>query len=234
MSVQIEWDDLIRGRGPVAARHRFVDDGAALAAVLDPAVNLCVWRRAIGTRPARWMDGVRDGCDLCAQAELTGVAPDGSSLVASLPACDERDELRRDLEGLAARYAALLGAPTVLGTLAVVSDDMCRKFHVDRVGIRAVCTYAGPGTEWVPEHAVLRAGLDPEAEVLASGSRAVVPNAAEVRTLEVGWVGLLKGSEWPGNAWHGVVHRSPPIASAGLRRVLFKLDLDPERRLRGR
>jgi hypothetical protein len=234
MSVQIEWDDLIRGRGPVAARHRFVDDGAALAAVLDPAVNLCVWRRAIGTRLARWMEGVRDGCDLRAQEELAGAAPDGSSLVSSLPACTERDELQRDMEGLAARYAAMLGAPRVLASLAVVSDDMCRKFHVDRVGIRALCTYSGPGTEWVPEHAVLRTGLDREAESLASGNRSVVPNAAEVCALEVGWVGLLKGSEWPGNAWHGVVHRSPPVGSVGLRRVLFKLDLDPERRLRDR
>ncbi len=38
------------------------------------------------------------------------------------------------------------------------------------------------------------------------------------------WVGILKGSKYPGSAGQGLVHRSPPIAESGQTRVVFCLD----------
>ena len=32
--------------------------------------------------------------------------------------------------------------------LEVITERMCPKFHVDRVPMRLLCTYVGPGTEW--------------------------------------------------------------------------------------
>ncbi len=38
------------------------------------------------------------------------------------------------------------------------------------------------------------------------------------------WVGAKKGDAFPGNAGHGLVHRSPPPAGTGQTRVPFCLD----------
>jgi SAM-dependent methyltransferase len=93
---------------------------------------------------------------------------------------------------------------------------MCPGFHVDRVGIRLVCAYVGPGTEWLPE---------PQVDRVALGRRepgGVLRLGAPAR-LAIGAVGLLKGEAWPGNEGRGAVHRSPPVA-AGERRVLLTIE----------
>jgi hypothetical protein len=58
-----------------------------------------------------------------------------------------RDALRADIELLARQYHTLVESPRVLATFARVTHDMCRRFHVDAVGIRGLCTYAGAGTQ---------------------------------------------------------------------------------------
>lgn len=232
MALRLQWEDLANGRVRVPPRHVFADDRAGLARVLDPAMNLCIWRRSIGTGLVEWLAEVCEHHDFRAQCDLDRSAPDASPLLCALPACPARDALRADIEEVARVYAALMNAPVVLATLARVSHDMCRRFHVDAVGIRALCTYAGPGTQWVPEHAALRGGLGLQGKNLRDTNLAVVPNPGEVQSLEVGWVALLKGSAWPGNEHFGAIHRSPPVSATGERRLLLKLDVDPTGRLR--
>ena len=57
--------------------------------------------------------------------------------------------LYRDFRQLARRFAALTASSVVRMRLEHVIDDSCREFHVDAVGLRLLCTYAGPGTEWI-------------------------------------------------------------------------------------
>lgn len=206
--------------GMVAPRHRWVEDAAALGVVLDPAVNLCVWKRPVDEALGRWAS---EACALGAwrvQDTLEGRQPDAAALVAGLPSGALRDALQADIEGLARRFAALLDAPAVSASFGLVDHDMCRKFHADFVGIRLLVTYDGPGTEWVPEPALRREGA-------SLPQRITVLDPAAVQSLQPGQVGLLKGDAWPGNRGHGAVHRSPPVSERGLRRVLLKLDPAP-------
>jgi len=132
--------------------------------------------------------------------------------------------LARDIEKLASRYASLKGNLRIDASLAVVTTDKCRKFHADFKPLRLVCTYAGPGTEWVANEAVQRAALINEIEDLDAANRAIVPDAQAIRRASAGHVVLLKGELYPGNAGNGAVHRSPPIAEAGERRLVLTLD----------
>jgi hypothetical protein len=68
-----------------------------------------------------------------------------------------------------------------------VIDDPCRKFHVGSVGLRLLCTYAGPGTEWIEPGGNIR----------------------RMTTMEVA---VFKGSAFLG-AGPRVLHRSPPVSS---------------------
>jgi len=202
------------------ARHRMVDDAAGLGAVLDPAVNLCVWVRAVDPALGAWAMAACAEAGWRTQDTLDGARPDATGLVAGLPAGAMRDRLRADIEALARHFAGLLDLDRVVASFGLVDHDMCRRFHADLVGIRLLSTYAGPGTEWVPETALHRGGT-------TLPQRLTVLDPAAVQSLAPGWVGLLKGDAWPGNRGYGVVHRSPPVSAEGLRRVLLKLDPGP-------
>ena len=64
--------------------------------------------------------------------------------------------LNADIAILLARLAHLAEARRLRVSFGAVRRDQCRKFHVDYVRYRLVTTYAGPGTEWVPDDAVHR------------------------------------------------------------------------------
>ncbi|HAP61763.1 MAG TPA: hypothetical protein DCR93_20445 [Cytophagales bacterium] len=103
--------------------------------------------------------------------------------------------------------------------LKVVRDDACRKFHTDGYRLRLFTTYYGRGTEWLPERATNRAAL-------GKNNEKIVKDPALVKRMEPFQVGILKG-EVP-NTIHtvkGIVHRSPPIAQAGERRLIHRVDI---------
>ena len=93
MPLRLEWEDLVRARVPVAPRHVFADAPTELARVLDPAMNLCIWRRALGTGLAAWLDEVAETTVVHAQMELDGANPDASGLLHALPAGAHRVRL---------------------------------------------------------------------------------------------------------------------------------------------
>lgn len=91
-----------------------------------------------------------------------------------------------DLKRLTAMFASLCGASAVRVRLEHVDDDACRCMHVDAVGLRLLCTYAGRGTEWQN----------------TSGT---------IRRMPAGHVGVFKGTRWP-DPGPRVLHRSPRVS----------------------
>jgi len=83
---------------------------------------------------------------------------------------------------------------------AGVEAPMCPRWHVDRVELRLVTTYLGPGSELVPSSSVRRERLGTE-DPLRPGAAIVSARTGEVV--------LMKGEAWDGNLGRGVVHRSP-------------------------
>ncbi|MBK9494330.1 MAG: DUF1826 domain-containing protein [Xanthomonadales bacterium] len=92
-----------------------------------------------------------------------------------------------------------------------ITDDGCRRFHVDYVQVRLLCTLIGPGTEWLPESAVDRTHLQ-------DGSHSHVLDREATRRVPAGAVALLRGERHPLGG--GVVHRSPPMNGAAPRLLL--------------
>jgi hypothetical protein len=84
---------------------------------------------------------------------------------------------------------------------------------VDRTGIRLLCTYRGPGTQWLPD-----AGVDRQRLQEVPGDYPAVAEAPAFAVV------LLKGSAWPGNESRGAIHRSPPVPAGAAPRVLLTLD----------
>ncbi len=188
-----------------SARQTLGESPQVLTEVLQDGVNLAVWQRQLPVHVADF-----------AQVLLSLGQPLAESLTLELQPDDDAPALRglaaayADLQGyegficdvrwLVGAYACLLDARRVGLRLRALEGAMCPRFHVDHVPARLICTYAGPGSEWL-----------------------TAPDAVQVEQLSTGDVAVLKGERWLGNEGQGLVHRSPAVP-AGQRRLMLTLD----------
>lgn len=196
-----------------------VDSCEGLFLILRDDVNLVVWRRGRPPEISEIVNAAPDGRTLILEDQplylrYNSLTADVHSLLAGLPAGGLAD----DIEMLASAYMRISGLGAARPRLERVETDSCRLFHTDTVGLRLICSYAGPGTEWLPDADVARAALG------KGVNAAICPDMSALRSISTGDVAVMKGEAWPGNAGRGLVHRSPPIAGTGLRRLVFTLD----------
>ncbi len=176
-------------------------------AFLFPAINMCVLPREISPLLRSYVDEVLAPITWKRQQSCLAADPDLLNLLPDDPAHPGRDLFCADLKEQIYLVAGLTGEQQIHMKLECFADsNMCDKFHRDQVVLRSICTYAGPGTEWkrTPE--------------------------GKVQHMERFAVGLMKGDLWPGNTGNGVLHRSPSIKGTNIRRVVFKIDVNPGRK----
>ena len=151
------------------------------------------------------------------------LGPDESLPASALPDAPGREALLADIAWQAELMRELLDCESVGLRLEVLRKPMCPRFHVDRVGIRMLCTYRGTGTEYLHGGAADRARLG-----LAGGasdeSSGLIVNANGIVRVPQHAITLLKGSAWPGNAALGAIHRSPAVLEQDMPRVVLTLD----------
>lgn len=93
-----------------------------------------------------------------------------------------------------------------------VEDDGCALFHVDTLPMRMLCTYAGPGTQWVEEENVRRDQLGSRGRGTEETNAAIVIDPDEIQTAPAWHVLVFKGRLWDGHGYSdGLVHRSAPV-----------------------
>ena len=213
---------------PAAVRGgstRIVHEPAALTAIYDDAVSLCLYRpdSGLGGAEARAYAATALSTALRRDLwQLDGERPEAAAL-SELPEGAGRAAFVELLRDLAALYAALLGAERLGLRLSTLERAMCPRFHVDRVGVRLVYTVLGPGTEWLDSEVVDRRHLGHLAAGQPDECSGLIRPGGRVRRARAGDLCLLKGEAWPGNTGRGAVHRSP-TPTPGERRVVVTLD----------
>lgn len=189
---------------------------AMLTAIYEPRVNVVVHRRDPDPELVAYVRGHLVSRDWTRTLEVRSRLQ-GAYL--SLPeGVPEHRSFTDDVAFLVEIYAELFGAERVGLRLCAATSPMCPRFHVDKVGVRMVCTYEGPGTEWVDHGAAPRDGAgrllrDPGATPIAG---------SPIHRMRAFDLGLLKGEAWPDNRGRGAVHRSP--AHTGGRRLFVSLE----------
>ncbi len=179
-----------------------------LSAIHHPGCAASLWLRERSQRLGAWLDGLapeqlprtrvvlrpdRVADALLQVCEMTGT-----------PACPERAELIEDASALAASFARSMNTPYLRLRFDVITTNACRRFHIDAVTARLVCTYRGTGTQY----GVSSDGAEP----------------ARVFTTPTGAPIILRGTLWPGTPKSGLLHRSPPIEGTGETRLVLVLD----------
>ena len=194
----------------VVPSWRRVSELADLAEIFEPGIQVCTWRREIDPSITAYLAGLRDTRTSQALETLTATR---RPQLNDLPSGPGRAALADDMALLGEIVRELLGCPVAGMRLARVNHAMCPGWHTDRVGIRLVCTYAGPGTEWLADQGIDRNNLRSDA---MSSVRHIRATAGEIV--------LLKGALWQGNECFGAVHRSPAIRAGAELRTLVTLD----------
>lgn len=111
----------------------------------------------------------------------------------------------------AVRFVDASGSTEIAIKLERITDDACRRLHFDYVAHRLVCTYRGPGTEWLPPHH--QAALGDERDAVPQAWLVPVPRFAAA---------LFAGRLSPGA--RPILHRSPPIAGTGQVRLVLTIN----------
>lgn len=198
---------------------------AQLMPVRESGTQLCWVERSVDAAITQYFaDATRKG--LLKRGwhwEYTSASPVPLDLLPLLPG---RNAVVRDIEDLAeALLFSVDGSSPVRIRLDVASDVQCPRFHTDNVKARLLCTYQGPGTQWIDDRFVDRSKLGAGSQGLSDEDSGLLLNPDCVKSLPLFAVALLKGRRWPGNEARGAVHRSPLASPPQLPRVLVAIDL---------
>ncbi len=198
------------------------DDYLALTSIYDPAVNLCVVNRSPATALIAFCRAFLPQAEVKEVRHRLAIDALGATRLfpeaAHLPGYAE---WYSDVQAVVTVFADLFAMDQVGLRLAVLTNAMCPRFHVDALAVRMICTYCGPGTEWLPEESVTR----PE----SSGGGLALPHQDvgqdTIQRIPPYAIALLKGERWEGNQGRGLVHRSPALSTDQPRRLVLTLDI---------
>jgi hypothetical protein len=190
---------------PVGRAALLCDSAAVFERIFDEDIALCVWNRvpddilwAYLQRTARTGTWER-------MARICACEPDFEELLCGFEESVGRIRLVTELTGLVDLFATLTDAGSVGIRMTATRQRECPRFHVDRVGLRLLCTWMGEGTEWLAHEDVMREQLGHQPGGLGEVKRPGAP----IQRMDPFAVGVFKGDGWPGNAGRGAVHRSP-------------------------
>ena len=152
-----------------------------LTVIRKPDCAAAIWRRQPERNFQSWLDALppdqlphgrvvlRRDAVAAAVAQLCDIA--------QTPHCAERAQLTDDVTALAHIFADIMQSPYLRLRLQAIKTNACRKFHIDAITARLICTYRGTGTQYGNGES----GHDP----------------VEIHTLQAGVPLILRGTSWP-------------------------------------
>ncbi len=171
-----------------------------------------IWPRRAPSTLESWLDALPDhripegAVIVCAADPLAAIGRAFGEIPGSVGA----RLWQEDVAALASWFGRFTESAFVRVRLDRVADNGCARFHQDNVRVRALCTYIGPGSQYVGAPDAAQA-LDEQTDY--RGPLHTMPRFA---------LGLFKGRRGAGA--HAAVHRSPPIEDMGIVRSVLCLD----------
>lgn len=211
-----------------------IDSGPeGLARIYDEEVNVAVWQRHLEPEIQRYLAALMRSpttfsfrcsgapAELLRQVQATFPA----AVFTDADSCISAAAFYADVSQILDMFSCLFDAQVMGLRVDTLDRAMCPRFHTDKVIVRLITTYSGPGTEWLPSmYADRRAlGTDRACQFQAPGG--ITKSADNIRRMGAGDVALLKGEAWEGNEGRGVIHRSPAMENMDSKRLVLTCDL---------
>ena len=179
-----------------------------LAVIHDPSCAAAVCKRTFDAGVLSWLDRLEPSrlpkARVILRPDRVSEALEQICDMSKTPDCPERDSLIEDATALATTFAAIMNAPYLRVRIDIITTNACRKFHIDALTARLICTYRGTGTQY----GIATDAADP----------------ADIFTVPTGSPIVLRGTNWPEHPASGLKHRSPPIEGTQETRSVLVLD----------
>lgn len=179
-----------------------------LAVIQNPRCAAAIWQRNPLPSFQTWIDNLPPEdlprARVILRPELVRQAMTDLVDTVGLQDCDERTMLIDDVAALAHIFAGVMDAPYLRLRLDRITTNACRKFHIDAVTARLICTYRGSATQY--------------------GAGKMGDEPSEIASVQTGSPMILRGTLWPASVEPGLLHRSPPIEGTGETRLVLVLD----------
>jgi len=168
----------------------------------------------------RWIRAIEAILHHPSTLKLDLTAPDASSVADFIIARIEPDPdtrssivaLAADIHELSSRFADIADIKHPRVRLTRIEDEACALFHADTLRFRLLCTYAGPGMQWLKNDNVRRHELGSRGRTLVEATNAIVINQAAIQTVPETHVAIFKGRLFEDEEDNALVHRSSPLA----------------------
>ncbi|MEM7401510.1 MAG: DUF1826 domain-containing protein [Pseudomonadota bacterium] len=211
-------------REQLKSRQLAVNDHPSIFAdIYKEDINIAIWQRELSVDIKNC---THDLLQTHSNYQTSLIAtPDTvlNKLIESESELNNAHALCKDIAELVEMFCVLFGLEEAGLRLTTLDRAMCPRFHVDWVPCRLICTYHGVASEWLPHETVDRNKLGQANNGLADEDSGLYNNKGNIKQLRAGYVAMLKGERWDGNAGAGLVHRSPQVPS-GENRLLLTLD----------
>lgn len=179
-----------------------------LSILKQPGCAAAIWQRQLSRGFQTWVEGLDPeklpSARIILRPEHMAAALTELCDNAGTPDGPHRQYLINDIVALTQVFCDVMGAPYLRLQLDRVTTNACRRFHIDALTARLVCTYRGTGTQY---------GISPDGD-----------EPTRVFTVATGAPILLRGTLWPEQPASGLLHRSPPIEGSGETRLVLVLD----------
>ena len=191
-----------------------VEDCSDLTVFSEKTFPAVIWSRQLSPKTQSWIDKIDPNLLPNARKVLhkSAIKETLEHIFnnARITKSDQLDWLLKDITKLGEVFSNLMQVDFLRLRLDVVSTNSCRKFHVDTVTGRLICTYRGEGTQ-----CGISRGENEPVDIFS------VPTGSPVLLS-----GLLSSKE---NGLE-LLHRSPPIEGTGVKRFVLVFDpiIDPE------
>eukprot|EP00240_Pyramimonas_obovata_P012620 CAMPEP_0118927720 /NCGR_PEP_ID=MMETSP1169-20130426/5138_1 /TAXON_ID=36882 /ORGANISM="Pyramimonas obovata, Strain CCMP722" /LENGTH=235 /DNA_ID=CAMNT_0006869547 /DNA_START=191 /DNA_END=898 /DNA_ORIENTATION=- len=188
--------------------------------ILQLSENVSTQRRGISHKMQPLLDRLDSVPDFSVSGSLSTRNPDLQSFGLkdrfNLNSSQEGlDEFESEVEQLVYDLGKLADVEHAAVTVCVTRNTTCSRLHVDNVGLRILCTYRGPGTEWVASpvlNRIMSESVRNGGNSFSDAIKGVVTAVAPIKRAEEGEVVILKGQGFPNSRGRAIVHRSPLVA----------------------
>lgn len=118
----------------------------------DAACAAVVWDRDVPSDVLRWLadlpPSLLPNARVVVQPSLVEATIKHLCDISQMPKSAPRDWLAQDIAALAQTFADVMQTAYLRLRLQAVNTNACRKFHLDAITGRLVCTYRGMGTQY--------------------------------------------------------------------------------------
>ena len=187
----------------------FTDSSVELSKIFEEEINILIWQRIINDKLLKAGNYILGKYPELAISEVVKPEEVEKTLIQEIDSSQEIVCISEDISKIVKIFCTLFNVNSVWLRLDAIDKPMCPRFHADYLKCRLVSTYIGPATQWIPHQLVNHSKLGSGNEGKSDKESGLFLKDEDIKQLNVGDIGLLKGEAWEGNQGGGIVHRSP-------------------------